>query len=71
MTSQTDQQLITIHVLSNISRGKSNQAMKFGQLIEYNASNFFLQKSCRRRQYGTRRLGHAIKTHFIILQILI
>ena len=41
MTSQTDQQLITIHVLSNISRGKSNQAMKFGQLIEYNASNFF------------------------------
>ena len=36
MTSQTGQQIITIHILSNISRIKSNQTMKFGNLIEYN-----------------------------------
>ena len=36
MTSQTGLQIITIQVLPNISRSKNNQAMKFGQLIEYN-----------------------------------
>ena len=34
MTSQTGKQIITIHVLPNISRSKGNQAMKFGQLID-------------------------------------
>ena len=29
----------------NFSRIKDNQAMKFGQLIEYNATNVFLEKS--------------------------
>ena len=33
LTPQTGQQIITIHILSNISRGKSSQAMKFGQSI--------------------------------------
>ena len=31
--------------MPNISRSKSNQAMKFGQLIEYNMRNSFLEKS--------------------------
>ena len=35
MTLQTGQQIITIHILPNISRCKANQVMKFGQLIEY------------------------------------
>ena len=35
MTSHPGQQIITIHVSSNISRSEGNQAMKFGQLIEY------------------------------------
>ena len=39
MTSQAGQQVITIHMLPNISRSKGNQATKFGQLIEYNVSN--------------------------------
>ena len=39
MTSQAGQQVITIHMLPNISRSKDNQATKFGQLIEYNVSN--------------------------------
>ena len=33
-------------MLLNISRSKSNQAMKFGQLIKYNMSAIFLRKSC-------------------------
>ena len=36
MTSQSGKQTVTIHILSNIVRSKSNQAMKFGQSIEYN-----------------------------------
>ena len=45
MTSQTGQQAITIHTLPNISRRKDNHTMKFGQLIEYNMRNIFLEKS--------------------------
>ena len=45
MTSQPGQQIIAVHILSNISRGKGNQTMKFGQLIEYNMRNIFLEKS--------------------------
>ena len=41
MTPQTGQQIIAIHVLPNISGSKRNQAMKFGQLIEYNMRNIF------------------------------
>ena len=41
MTSQT----ISMHIFTNISRGKDNQTMKFGQLIEYNMRNIFLEKS--------------------------
>ena len=44
MTSQPGQQTIVIHVLPNISRNKGNQTMKFGQLIEYNMRNIFLEK---------------------------
>ena len=44
MTSQPGKQTITIYViLSNISRNKGNQAMKFSQLIEYSMRNIFLE----------------------------
>ena len=33
MTSQIGQQIIKIHILSNITRSKGNQVMKFSQLI--------------------------------------
>ena len=46
MTSQPGLQTIAIHILPNISRSKGNQTMKFGQLIEYNKGNIFLQKLC-------------------------
>ena len=44
MTSQTGEQVISIHILFNISRGKGNQTRKFGQLIQYNMRNIFLKK---------------------------
>ena len=45
-TSQTGQQIIAIQLLPNISRTKSNQKMKFGQLIEHKLRNIFLEKLC-------------------------
>ena len=37
-------QKIAMHILPNISESTGNQTMKFGQLIEYNKINIFLQK---------------------------
>ena len=37
--------MIAIHILSNISRSKGNQKMKFGQLMEGNMRKSFLEKS--------------------------
>ena len=34
---------IRIHILLNISRSKGNQTIKFGELIEYNMKNIFLE----------------------------
>ena len=45
MASQSGHQTIAIHTLPNISRSEDNQTMKFGQLIEYNMRNIFLEKS--------------------------
>ena len=46
MTSQTGKQIITTHILPNISRSKDNQTMKFGPLIEYSMRNIFLETPC-------------------------
>ena len=43
MTSQPKKQTITIHILTNISRRKRNQTMRFDQLIEYNIRTFFFK----------------------------
>ena len=48
LTLQTGQQIITIHILPNISRSKGNQAVKFGRLIKYNVKDTFLQNSYRK-----------------------
>ena len=45
MTSQPGKQIIAIHILPNISRSKNNQTMKYGQLIDCNMKNIFLEKS--------------------------
>ena len=48
MTSQPGKQTILIHTLSNISRSKDNHRMKFGQLIEQNMRNIFLENSYKK-----------------------
>ena len=45
MMSQPWKQTIPIHILPNILRSKGNQAMKFGQLVEYNMREFFFLKN--------------------------
>ena len=48
MTSQPGLQTVAIHILSNISGSKGDHVMEFGQFIEYNKRNIFLQKSCQK-----------------------
>ena len=36
MTTQSGKQIAVIQIFSNISRSRGNDAIKFGQLIEYN-----------------------------------
>ena len=45
MTTQPGKQIIAIRILSNISRRKDNQTLKFGQLMEHNMRKIFLEKS--------------------------
>ena len=49
MTSQPGYQTIAIHILPNISRSKGNQTIKFGQVIQHNKKNIFIQKSFRKQ----------------------
>ena len=44
MTSQPGLKVIVMHILTNISRSKCNQAMKFGQLVGYNLRSIFLEE---------------------------
>ena len=44
-STQPGEQTIAIHILPNISRTKGIQAMRLGQLIEYNTRNIFIEKS--------------------------
>ena len=49
---------ITINILSNILQSKGNETIEFGQLIEYDKTNIFLQISCRKwgRETSSRPL---------------
>ena len=51
---QAGKKTIAIHILPDISRCKGNQAMKFGQLVEYNMRNIFFLKN--HRQKGVEKL---------------
>ena len=63
MTSQPGEQIIPIHIFPNISGSKGNQAMKFGQLIEYNMRNIFVEKSYTKcaRETVPRALSKKLK----------
>ena len=45
MMSQPGWQVVAIHKLANILRRKGSEVMKFGQSIEHNMRNIFLEKS--------------------------
>ena len=45
ITSQPGSQTIAINIFSYTQRSKDNQTIEFGQLIEYNMRNIFLEKS--------------------------
>ena len=45
VTSHTGQQITTIDKLPDILKSKVKGAMKLGQLIEYNMTDIFLEKS--------------------------
>ena len=48
MKSESGKQKTAIRILPNISRNKSEQTMKFGQLIAFNMRNIHLEKSYRK-----------------------
>ena len=65
MTSEPWKQTIGMHIPSNISGSQDNQTWKFGQLIEYNMRNIFLEKSFIKRVEKTipRRFSKKSKLH--------
>ena len=66
MTSQIGKQTIAIHILTNISRSKGNQAMKFSQLVEYNMRNIFLEKPSKKWDGETNPRRYSKKSKLII-----
>ena len=72
MTSQPGYQTIAILVLSDISRSKDNQTMKFGQLIENN-KNLFLKKKRLRHRCFPVNFAKFLRTAFLTehLQVLL
>ena len=64
MMWSTAKQIISIHLLPNISRPKGNQTLKFGQL-KYNMRNIFLQKLCWK--WGRETISRSIFFFFKVL----
>ena len=63
MTSRHGKQTLTIQILPNISRGKDNYTMKFGQLIEYPTNIYLFQVNNRDiRKRGETCLKLTIKS---------
>ena len=62
MTSQPGQQTIIIHILPNISRSKSNQTIKLGQLIEHNKKNTYL------KNYPENEVGRLVPDFYLFLK---
>ena len=61
MTLKPVKQTIATHIFPNTSRSKGTQTMKFGQLIEYNMRNTYLEKSYRK--YGGEIIPRAFSTN--------
>ena len=44
MRPEPNKKTVPTHLFPNLSRSKGNQAVKFGQLIEYSIRNIFVEK---------------------------
>ena len=60
------QQIVRMHILSNISRSNGNQIKKFGQLIECNIRNIFLKISYIEHISESTVWRNVIKFAFIV-----
>ena len=63
MMSQPAKQTIAINILFSISESKSNQAVKLGQLIQYNKRNVFFFKS-----YAENEAGRLVPDLFLVFK---
>ena len=52
MTSQTEQEIITIHILPNISKSKGNKTIKFGQLKKILWDKYFSSNIMQKMRQG-------------------
>ena len=62
VTSQSGYPAIAIHILPIISRSKSNQTMKFGQLIGYKKKFFFL------KNYAENKAERLVRDFFLFMK---
>ena len=53
MRPEPDKKTIAAHLFPFMSRSKGNEAVKFGQLIEYNIRNIFVEKSLQKNKKAT------------------
>ena len=55
MTSQTEKKKhFKYTYCSSVARSKSNETIKYGQLLEYSVWNIYFSKSCRECDWETR-----------------
>ena len=62
VTSQSGYPAIAIHILPIISRSKSNQTMKFGQLIGYKKQFFFF------KNYAENKAERLVRDFFLFMK---
>ena len=64
VTTQTGQQTFAIHLLSNISRSKGKQAIKFSQLIKHSVRNHAFFK----KNHAENEIGKLVSDLFLLLE---
>ena len=72
MITTRETNICNTRIAQHLKRTKGNQAMKFGQLMEYNMRNIFLEKSNTKLGGGTipRSFFKKIKTEHICEPII-
>ena len=66
MMSQARKQIIATQNMSTITRSKGNQAMNFGQLMQYNMRNIFLENYVQNLLKQTKSLDQQSKFYTVL-----